>query len=193
MGINGDQASPGTRTRGAVLGTRCHPWPPQPYLHASPLNLTHPFTQSPAGVLEGEVRRTFGNNPDVSKALRALAEQGELSSHERRAWLVLEHRLRSSLVRTGASVLQSTHWLCLPLSCHVGQAAPMRVCVHSPSLAAFEPAQPLPSPHILPPALPRRQAGAQRRGRARHALCLHRHCQGAGGGGRGAAEAAGRC
>ena len=29
------------------------------------------------GVLEGEVRCTFGNNPDVSKALRALTEQGE--------------------------------------------------------------------------------------------------------------------
>lgn len=28
-------------------------------------------------MLEGEVRRLFGNNPDVSKALRALAEQGE--------------------------------------------------------------------------------------------------------------------
>lgn len=30
-----------------------------------------------AGALESEVRRTFGNNPDVSKALRVLAEQGK--------------------------------------------------------------------------------------------------------------------
>jgi hypothetical protein len=27
-------------------------------------------------VLEGEVRSSFGNNPDVSKALRVLTEQG---------------------------------------------------------------------------------------------------------------------
>lgn len=32
---------------------------------------------TPAGVLESEIRRLFGNNPDISKALRQLREEGK--------------------------------------------------------------------------------------------------------------------
>lgn len=59
-----------------------HPLPSFPALTNLP---DDPRRCCPAGVLEGEVRRTFGNNPDVSKALRALAEQGE---HSVRSMLV---------------------------------------------------------------------------------------------------------